>query len=286
MAWLAFVPVFDGKKTVDGSQPHLVHPKLPWNEQNQDDKPNVGLVMHYMPMELTNAISSSMHPASAKRLDGTLISNCWELIRQSVGEEDNEKFCIKLNYSPYAFYYNGSLTDIYSEEDSMEIMDKYFDFLMIVFSKLDKVHLCSVAVQNQVVSMFGGERNFNKYLQTCPRKFYSASVEKYSTCCHPEALLNKKYLNEHTLQYASDWDTIFSDMRNDFGVSSKCDQAANIISQVEGSVSFELMERAAKERNKRISERLLALSALGHVLSEGFGLTCGILTKEERRKWS
>ena len=58
-------------------------------------------------------------------------------------------------------------------------------------------------------------------------------------------------------------DTIFSDMRNDFGVSSKCDQVANIINQIYGSVSFILMERAAKERNKRNSERLLALSALG-----------------------
>ena len=46
----------------------------------------------------------------------------------------------------------------------MEIMDKYFGFLTIVFLKLDKVHLCSIAVKNQVISMFGGETNFNKYL--------------------------------------------------------------------------------------------------------------------------
>ena len=99
----------------------------------------------------------------------------------------------------------------------MEIMDKYFGFLTIVFSKLDKVHLCSVAVKNQVISMFGGETNFNKYLDTCPGKFYCGSAEKYIICCHP--LLNKKYCNEHTPGYASTWDKMYSDMRDDLGVS-------------------------------------------------------------------
>ncbi len=216
-----------------------------------------------MPTELTNAISVNQHPASAKRSDGTLISNCWELVRQSVGVFAYAKYCIKLNYSPYAFDYNGSQTDIYSEKDSMEIMVKYFDFLVDVFSKLDKVHLCSVAVKNQVISMFGGETNFNKYLKTCPGKFYSASAEKYITCCHPEALLNKKYLNKHTPDHASRWDLIYSDMRDDLGVSLKCFLGENIIKLIKGSVSFELMERAAKEKNKRNSERLLVLSALG-----------------------
>jgi hypothetical protein len=134
---------------------------------------------------------------------------------------------------------------------------------MVVFSKLDKVHLCSVAVKNQVISMFGGETNFNKYLQTCRGKFYSASAEKYATCCHPEALLNKQYCNEHTPGYATTWDKMYSDIRNDLGVSLKCDLAKNIIDQVKGSVSFELMLLAAKEKNKRNSERLLALSELG-----------------------
>ena len=263
MAWLAFVLVFDEKKTVNGTQPRLVHPELPWDEQVEDGIPNVLLLMHYMPTKLTNAISINQHPASAKRSDGTLISTCWELVRQSVGVLAYEKYCIKLNYSPYAFDYNGSQTDIYSEKDSMEIMDKYFDFLMVVFSKLDKVHLCSVAVKNQVISMFGGETNFNRYLQTCPGKFYSASAEKYITCCHPEALLNKKYLNEHTPGYASTWDKMYSDVRYDLGVSFKCDLAENIINQVKGSVSFELMVLAAKEKNERNSERLLTLSALG-----------------------
>lgn len=99
-AWLAFVRVFNGKETVNGTQPHLVHPELPWDEQGKDDIPNVLLLMHYMPTELTNAFSINQHPASAMRSDGTLKSTCWELVRQSVGVSAYAKYCIKLNYSP------------------------------------------------------------------------------------------------------------------------------------------------------------------------------------------
>jgi hypothetical protein len=42
-----------------------------------------------------------------------------------------------------------------------EIMDVYFHFLVIAFDVTNKVQLCLIAVKNQVISLFGGEANFN-----------------------------------------------------------------------------------------------------------------------------
>ncbi len=65
-AWLRFVLVIDGKKTVDGLQVHLVPPHLPWLAPNQEDLKLVSLVMHYMPTKMANSVSHQLHPASAK----------------------------------------------------------------------------------------------------------------------------------------------------------------------------------------------------------------------------
>ena len=57
------------------------------------------------------------------------------------------------------------MTDIFYKEDTLEIMEKYFIFLTISFATLDKIHLCSIAVKNQVVVMFGGKTYFDDYLE-------------------------------------------------------------------------------------------------------------------------
>jgi hypothetical protein len=121
--WLRFVPVIDGKKTVDGSQVPFVPPNRSWLAPNQEDMKLVSPVMHYMPTKLANSVSRRVHPASAKLLNGDLQSNCWQLVGQSVGYTTHENNCIKLNYSPYAFPYNGSRSDIFSKDGAHEIMD-------------------------------------------------------------------------------------------------------------------------------------------------------------------
>ena len=83
-AWLNFVPVFLEKQTNDGSVLHLVPPLLPWDTPHNDNV--IALLMHYMPTQLTNSVKGDLHPASAKRSDGSLRSNCWELVCQSVGD--------------------------------------------------------------------------------------------------------------------------------------------------------------------------------------------------------
>jgi hypothetical protein len=117
---------------------------------------------------------------------------CWQLVCQSVGKHDYDERCVKLNFSPYAFPYNGLQADIFSNDNAHEIMDAYFLFLVSIFNKTDKVQLYLIAVKNQVISLFGREINFNLYLADNDGKFISATndARKYITCCHPEALLN------------------------------------------------------------------------------------------------
>ena len=156
-AWLNFVPVFLKKQTNDGSVLHLVPPLLPWDAPH--DNPVIGLLMHYMPTQLTNSVKGDLHPASAERSDGSLRSDCWELVCQSVGEELYKKLFLKMIFSPHAHPHNGKRTDIFSKEDSLAIMEYYQVFLLFVFNAVARTHLCSQAVQNQVTALYGGRQH-------------------------------------------------------------------------------------------------------------------------------
>ena len=88
--------------------------------------------------------------------------------------------------------------------------------------------------------------------------FFSALEDYFQMCCHPEFLLNK-----HTEGYAKLWDETFSIIQSFFGNHDKCTKANNIISELVGSASFELIKRAAKEKNARTSKRLSDLAEIG-----------------------
>ena len=49
--------------------------------------------------------------------------------------------------------------------------------------------------------------------------------------------------------YAVVWDKIYSEIRCDLGILIKCEEAENIINNVECSQSFELMKRSAISLN-------------------------------------
>jgi hypothetical protein len=142
-------------------------------------------------------------------------------------------------------------------EDSRVIMVSYQVFLLFVFGTVARTHLCSQAVQNQVMALYGGKTEFREYVKAHPDKFFSALKDSFQTCCHPEFLLNERYRNEHTEgYYAKLWDEIYSEIRSYFGNPDKCTQANNIVMKVVGSVSFELLKKAAEEKNARTSERM------------------------------
>jgi len=251
-AWLIFVQVFLDKQTIDGSVLHLVPPLLPWRASH--DVRVIVLLMHYMPSQLTNSVKGDLHPASAERSDGSLRSNCWELVQQSVGYILYKNQCVKMNFSPWAHPYNEKRTDIFSMEDTLVIMASYQIFLLFVFVTVARTHLCSQAVQNQVMALYGGKTAFQEYVKAHPDKFFSALNYSFQTCCHPEFLLTERYRNEHTPRYAKLWDEIYSEIRSYSGNPDKCTEANNIITGLVGSVSFELLRKAAEEKNARTSE--------------------------------
>ncbi len=208
-------------------------------------------------------MKGDLHPASTERSDGSLRSDCWELVCQSVGEELYKKLCLKMNFSLHAHPHNGKCTDIFSKEDSLAIMESYQVFLLFLFNTVARTHLCSQAVQNQVMALYGGKTASKKYVKAHPDKFISALKDNFQTCCHPEFLLNERYRNEHTERYAKLWDEIYFEIRSYFGNPDKCTKANNIIIELEDSVSFELLKKAAKEKNARTSERMRDLAERG-----------------------
>jgi hypothetical protein len=59
------------------------------------------------------------------------------------------------------------------------------------------------------------------------------------------------------------WDEIYSEIRSYFGNPDKYIEANNIIIRLEGSVLFELLKRAAEEKNAHTSKRMRDLVARG-----------------------
>ena len=104
--------VFLDKQTNDGSIIHLVPPLLPWDAPH--DSSVIGLLMHYMPTQLTNLVKGDLHPASAEHSDGSLRSNCWEIFCQSDGNAVQDLMCEDELYP-----YSGKRTYIFSTEDSL-----------------------------------------------------------------------------------------------------------------------------------------------------------------------
>jgi hypothetical protein len=106
------------------------------------------------------------------------------------------------------------------------------------------------------MALYGGKSAFREYVKAHPDKFFSALKDSFQTCCHPEFLLNERYRNEHTERYAKLWDEIYSEIRSYFGNPDKCTEGNNIVMKVVGSVSFELLIKAAEEKNARTSEQM------------------------------
>jgi hypothetical protein len=110
-AWLNFVQVFLDKQTINGYVLHLVPLLFLWDAPH--DNLVIGLLMHYMPNQLTNSVTGDLHPASAERLDRSLKSNWWELACQSIGNGLYKIQCMKMNFHPYAYQYDGKRTYIF-----------------------------------------------------------------------------------------------------------------------------------------------------------------------------
>ena len=142
-------------------------------------------------------------------------------------------------------------------------MESYQGFLLYVFNTVARTHLCSQAVQNQVMALYGGKTAFREYVKAHPDKFFSTLEDSFQTCCHPEFLLNERYRNEHFERYAKLWDEIYSKIRSYFGNPDKCTEANNIIIELEGSGSFELLKKSAEEKNARTGERMRDLVERG-----------------------
>ncbi len=91
----------------------LVPPNLPWNAPNLKDCQLCALVMNYLTTQESNSYkSTSQHTSNALLSSGHIQSSCWQLVRQSVGDELYFNNCIKLEACPYAYPYKSKWTDV------------------------------------------------------------------------------------------------------------------------------------------------------------------------------
>ena len=90
-----------------------------------------------------------MELLSFEKLNVTLLNSA------NIVENQPINWCVKLNFSQWALPY-GKRTNIFSMEDSLEIIEAYRVFLLTFFETVARTQLCSQAVQNQVIVLYWG----------------------------------------------------------------------------------------------------------------------------------
>ena len=229
-------------------------PVLPWYAPNQHELQIIALVMHYLTTQEANGYGVDDHTSNSLRTLGHLRSHCWQLIRQSIGDKAYFTNSIKLEVCPVAFPYGKKIDDVFANQDEISrMMEKYAVFVKSVIDSVTKVHLCSKAVAAKVQKMYGGASSFKQYFLENRDRFFSLSEEMCETCCHPEALLNRGYWNQHTsTKHASGWDRIFTMMRLFCGDVAACTEADDMVDLKPGTAAHTLMMQ--KMMDKHIKE--------------------------------
>ena len=195
------------------------------------------LWLNFCPERLVNALAEG-HPASALRTDGSLRSDCWELVHLSLGE--CFWLCCKLNIWPFAFPYGGKPTDVYSKENIALIEAAYAKFVRTVFSLSLKNVLGSKAVLEQVHKLFGGKIYFDTFHKTAKSHFFSLEGDEFETSVHPECFLNRLFINIHTGGYAVGWDCMYTKVKVHVSgiLSAVCTTAMEIFNREASSPAY------------------------------------------------
>lgn len=99
--------------------------------------------------------------------------------------------------------------------------------------EVSKVHMSSQKVATKMADY--GIPNFDDYYLSNPDKFFLLEKVKYKTCCHPKALLSKRFWNGNHIDYAPKWDWNFTSMHAFCGDQSVCQVAADLVAEKPGS---------------------------------------------------
>ena len=286
-AWIDFLDQsrLEERPVKDGQILRIVPPCMPWYTPDQNIR-LIALVMHYLTIKETrrytadNHTSNYLHTKEGSSQEGPLVSTCWQLIRQSVGDEGYFTNCVKVEAYPFAFPYGGKPEDVFQKVDEDEIMTEYAKFIKVVINAVDKVHLCSKTVKEKVHSFFGGERAFNSFFNENRTRFFSLLHDKYETCYHPERFLAPKYLKVMTPDVARDWDVMYTDIRKYLQYDlSDCTECSDISKKNEGTLGYDLMKQKQKEQHEESRIRQLELGAKGMHNKQ-------IASREGRHNWA
>ena len=147
-AWLTFLDQakLETRPLVNGIKLFVVPPCIPWFAPHQHSLMTIAVIMHYQTMEEAHGINNENHTSNAIRTNGTLRSCCWQLLRQSVGDEGYFGNCLKMEVSPVAIPYK-EIKDVFVDQnDIFDIMSKYSVFVHVIIDTVHKVHLCSKTV--------------------------------------------------------------------------------------------------------------------------------------------
>ncbi|EJK64739.1 hypothetical protein THAOC_14496, partial [Thalassiosira oceanica] len=164
--------------TKSGDSLELVPPWIPWHIRDKSQQKCVGMVLHYAPLELIQALDESTwgvggHPSAVFcEVEEEPVSQTWALWYRAFENPDDYCRTVKANAEPMFYAYGGSPLDDLTEENYIILRDAYKPVLEYLMENFVTA-LLSRAVFVKVKSMFGGKKGFESFVKDNRDNFLS-----------------------------------------------------------------------------------------------------------------
>jgi hypothetical protein len=214
--------------------------------------------MNFLTTRSTSLYKNGGNNANYIQSNGQMTESCWQLPRQSMGDEIflPSLLCA---FRPFAYNHknkHGKPEVLFCPDDLADIMPHVSKFIETVIRCSLKTNIMSVATLDYI-NKYVGARKINTFFQS--GKLFSLSTKECKPSCHPECFTNEKYKN-HVLapQKAKGWDTIYTNIKAFHGISTPCTSAAGCLNVVEGSEEHVLLVEKDKANRAKIAEEHIA----------------------------
>ncbi len=161
-------------------------PVLPWYAA-KNLKGYCSFVMNFVTTRSTNTYKNGGNCANCIRSNGQMTESCWQLPRQSLGDEIFFN-SLRCDFWPFAYKHknqHGKPEDIFHPDDLAEIMVHVSKFIKTVICLSAKTIIMSVATHDYVKD-YVGEEKIHAFFQS--GKLFSLSKKECQPSCHAEVI--------------------------------------------------------------------------------------------------
>ena len=209
--WLICRAILSTLRTKSGGSLELVPPWIPWHIRDEAQQKSFGMVLHYAPLEIIEALDASTwgvggHPSAVYCEDaGEPVSLTWALWYRAFENPDDYYSVVKVNVEPFYFAYGGSPLDDLTKEQYKTVRDAFKPVLKYLLENFE-TGLLSRAVFAKLSSIFGGRKAFKSFVEENHDNFLSLDSSYES-----ETAMKLGQSLSHLVKRRLDYAVLFSD---------------------------------------------------------------------------